>query len=131
MKHIILFLIFVIFSSSAAAKWTRIDNYGTQGVEIFVEKEGINKDGNIATIWTLADYEKPQFVGGKRKLSTMSWNEYYCQNKQYRTLILYWYSGHKGEGKIVYSEMVPGKIKLIVPNSTAEKIWKITCSKKK
>ena len=134
MKRIILFIMVVLFSGSAAAEWTRISSYGEQGKEVFIKKESINKVGNIATIWTLSDYENPQFSGGKRKLSTKSWYEYDCQNKQYRTLILYWYSGHKGEGKIVYSEMVysglvPEKMKPIIPNSVVERIWKITCGK--
>ena len=47
-------------------------------------------------------------------LSTKSLDEYDCQNKQYRTLNLYWYSGHKGEGKIVYSELVPGKMQPLI-----------------
>lgn len=120
----------IVFSGSAAAEWTRINSYGVQeGEEVFIKKESINKVGNIATIWTLIDYEDPMFSGGKRKLSTKSWYEYDCQNKQYRTLILYWYSGHKGEGKIVYSELVPENMKPIISNSVVEKIWKITCGK--
>jgi len=134
MKRIMLFFMIVLFSSSAAAEWTRVGNDHELGVEIFIKKESINKVGNIAKIWTLTDYEIPRFAGGKRKLSTKSWYEYDCQNEQYRTLILYWYSGHMGKGKIVYSEIVysgrvPGKMQPIIPNSVVERIGKITCGK--
>jgi len=130
MKRIILFLMVILFSSSAAAEWTLVANNGEQGVEIFVNKESIKKDGNLVTIWTLIDYESPQSVGGKNQLSTKSLDEYDCQNEQYRTLNLYWYSGHKEKGKIVYSELVPGKMQPIIPNSVVERVWKITCGKK-
>ncbi len=40
MKRIILFLMVILFSSSAAAEWTLVANNGEQGVEIFVNKEG-------------------------------------------------------------------------------------------
>jgi len=60
--------------------------------------------------------------------------EYDCQNEQYRMLILYWYSGRTGKGKIVYSEIVYsgrvlGKMQPIIPNSVVERILKITCGK--
>ena len=119
----------ILFSSSAAAEWTLMGNNGEQGVEIFINKESIAKDKNLVTIWTLIDYESPRSVGGKNQLSTKSLDEYDCQNEQYRTLNLYWYSGNKGEGKIVYSELVPGKMQSIIPNSVVERVWKITCGK--
>ena len=128
-KPIILFFMAILFSSSAAAEWTLMGNNGEQGVEIFVNKESITKDKNLVTIWTLIDYESPRSVDGKNQLSTKSLDEYDCQNEQYRTLNLYWYSGNKGEGKIVYSELVPGKMQSIIPNSVVERVWKITCGK--
>jgi hypothetical protein len=130
MKRIILSLMVVLFSSSVAAEWTLVRNDGEQDVEIFVNKESIKKDGNLVTIWTLIDYKSPRSVGGKKQLSTKSLDEYDCQNEQYRTLNLYWYSDNKGEGKIVYSELVPGRMQPIIPNSVFERVWKITCGKK-
>ena len=134
MKRIMLFFMIVLFSSSAVAEWTRLGNDGELGGEIFINKKSINKVGNIAKIWTLTNYAKRQSAGGKKQLSTKSWYEYDCQNEQYRTLILYWYSGHMGKGKIVYSEIVYSgrilaKMQPIIPNSAVERIWKITCGK--
>jgi hypothetical protein len=119
----------VIFTSNAAAKWTQVGDDVGQDEKIFVNKKSIRKDGPLVTIWALIDYESPQSIGGKDQLSTRSLDEYDCQKKQYRTLNLYWYSGHKGKGKIVYSELLPGKMQPIIPNSVVERVWKITCGK--
>lgn len=138
MKHIILFLTFAIFSGSAAAQWTLLvsDTVRTQGVDAgrgmktSVNKENISKDGDRATMWTLTDYESPVLVGGKKHFSSKSLDEYDCQNEQYRTLALYWYSRHKGEGDLVYSDLHPSSMQPIIPNSIVQAAWKIACGKK-
>jgi len=129
MKRFILFFMFAIFSSSAAAEWALVGDDIEQGVKTYINKNTISKNGNMAKMWSVVGYESPRSVAGKDQLSTKSLDEYDCQNEQYRTLAFYWYSHHKGDGELLYSETVPGKMLPIVPNSVGEIAWKIACGR--
>ena len=129
MKRFVLFFMFAIFSSSAAAGWALVGDDIEQGVKTFINKNTISKHGNMAKMWSAVDYESARSVDGKDQLSTISLDEYDCKNEQYRTLTFYWYSHHRGEGELIYSETVPGKMLPIVPNSVGEIAWKIACGK--
>lgn len=129
MKRFVLFSMFAIFSSSAVAEWALVGDDIEQGVKTFVNKNNISKHGNMAKMWSAVDYESPRSADGKEQRSTISLDEYDCQNEQYRTLAFYWYSRHRGEGELVYSETIPGKMLPVVPNSVGETAWKIACGK--
>ena len=98
MRHFVLFSMFAIFSSSAAAEWALVGDDIEQGVKTFINKNTISKHGNMAKMWSAVDYESSRSADGKEQLSTISLDEYDCQNEQYRTLAFYWYSRHRGEG---------------------------------
>lgn len=130
MQAAILFFTFAIFSGSAfAAEWRLIGDDIEQGVKTFIDKSAISKKGTAVTLWSAIDYESPRSVDGKEQLSTKSLDEYDCQNRQYRTLAFYWYSRHRGEGDLVYSETAPGVMMPIIPGSVGEIAWKIACGK--
>lgn len=137
MKNIILFFMFGIFSGGAAAEWTILasDTVRTEGVDAgrgfksFIDKKTITKNGDRSTMWSLADYESPIGVGGKKQLSSKSLEEYDCQNKEFRTLAFYWFSRHQAEGDVVHSEEAPGKMQPIVKGSVTEKAWNAACGK--
>jgi hypothetical protein len=137
MKRTVLFVIFAIFSGSAAAEWTLLssDTVKTEGVDAgrgvktFIDKKSTNANGDRVTMWSLSDYESPVPFGGKQHLSSKSLDEYDCKNNEYRNLSVYWYSRHKAAGDTVYSETAPGKMQPIVSGSIVEKQWKTACGK--
>ena len=137
MNRFTLFFIVVIFSSSAVAEWTQLDDEVVKsvgidtgrGVKTFVQKDDVDKIGDRVVMWTLRDYESPVKLNGKKHFSSKSLEEYDCKNFQYRTLSFYWYSQHRAKGRIVYSENAPGKMQPIIPNSIAHGAWAITCGK--
>lgn len=124
-----------IFSGGETAEWTQVadDVVRTEGVDagrgvkIFVNKEGIKKNGDKATMWSLFNYESPMPVGSEKHFSTASLDEHDCQNKEYRTLAFSWFSHHKAKGSPIYSETTGGKMQPIISDSVAERVWKIAC----
>lgn len=137
MKRLYLFLISVIFSSSAIAGWTQIGDETAKtvgidtgrGVKTFVNKDDIDKSGNYVVMWTLRDYESPVKVNGKKQFSSKSLEEYNCKDMEYKTLSFYWYAKHQASGAVVYSETFHGDMQPIIPNSIAHTAWKIACGK--
>ena len=137
MKRIILFFIAAIFSGSVLAGWTQIGDFAAKtggvdtgrGTKTFVDKEGIDKNGDMAVMWILRDYENPLKVGKTRQLSSKSLEEYDCKNMGHKTLSFYWYSRHQAKGTVVYSETDYGQMQPIIPNSLAHDAWKIACGK--
>lgn len=130
MRSILLFIAFMFFSSSAsAARWEIIGDDIEQGVKTFIDINSVSKRGTLVKMWSVVDYESPRIIDGKEQLSTKSLDEYDCKNGQYRTLAFYWYSRHRGEGELVYSEIDPGPTLPIVPGSVGEKAWKKACGK--
>ncbi|MDN5753882.1 MAG: hypothetical protein L0H15_11515 [Nitrosospira sp.] len=147
MKRITLFLTFAIFSGSAVAvissvfsngepaQWTQVadDVVRTEGVDAgrgvktFVDKEGVKKNGDMATMWTLFNYESPVSIGSEQHFSTVSLNEHDCRNKEYRTLVFSWFSRHNAGGNPIYSETKEGRMQPIISDSVAEREWKIAC----
>lgn len=129
-QPIVSFFMFAIFSGSAlAADWKLIGDDIEQGVKTSIDKNTISKKGTMAQMWSVVDYESPRSADGKVHLSTKSLDEYDCKNEQYRTLAFYWYSSHKGDGELVYSETNPGTVQPIIPGSVGEIAWKIVCGK--
>ena len=137
MGRFILFFIAAIFSGSVLAGWTQIGDFAAKtggidtgrGTKTFVLKDGIDKIGDRSIMWTLRDYENPVKVGRKNHYSSRSLEEYDCKNLEYKTLSFYWYSEHKGEGDVVYTESPNSNMQPIIPNSLVHDAWKIACGK--
>ena len=81
MRCFVLFFMFAIFSSSAAAEWALVGDDIEQGVKTCINKNTISKNGNMTKMWSVVDYENPRSAYGKDQLSTKSLDEYDCQNE--------------------------------------------------
>lgn len=128
MKQVILFLIFAIFSGSAAAEWAKLDQ--TAAFTMYIDKAAINKNekGTMATLWRMDDFVRSQSTKGKSRFSLKIQHEYDCEDFQLRVLSFYWYSGPMGEGEVVYSNNVPSPEQMpVIPGSYDEKVWEIAC----
>lgn len=128
MKQVILFLIFAIFSSSAAAEWTKVNQ--TAAFTMYIDKTAItkNENGNLVHLWRMDDFIRSQTTKGKSRFSLKIQHEYDCENFQLRVLGFYWYSGQMGEGEVVYSNNVPSSEQMpIIPGSYDERVWQIVC----
>ncbi len=138
MSRFIPFFIAIFCSGSAIAEWTQIGDHIAKtkgvdtgrGVKTFVMKDTIARNGDRVVMWTLRDYESPVKVENKKQFSSMSLEEYDCENVEYKTLSFYWYSKQQAKGKTVYSDNSHGDMQPIIPDSLVHDAWKIACGKK-
>lgn len=131
MKHIIIFpivMLVMLFSSSAMAEWAKIDDFVGDGRNVFVDIDSAERNGDRVTMWTLTNYAGPREVSNKEHMSTKTLEEYDCNNEQYRTLSIYWFSEHDAEGDVFYEETAPGKMKAILPDTNYSEARKIACA---
>ena len=123
-------MIIAVFSSSVTAEWIKVDN--TAGFMMYIDKATISKNKNesLVSLWRMNDFRNSQANKGKDRFSLKMQHEYNCNDFQLRVLAFSWYSGHMGEGEVVYSNTAPSPEEMpIIPGSYDEKFWKIACNK--
>jgi hypothetical protein len=112
----------------AMAEWTLIeeaDNY-----DLYADKATIRKNGNIATMWTLDDYESPQKLNAGTYLSSVYYREYDCVEEKLNTLSVKAYSKNMRQGEVITTFSLDTKDwDYISPGSMGEAAWKIACGK--
>lgn len=131
MRHVILYSILILFTSSATADWLQIQDFVGKGrdIKVFVDTETISRHGDRVTMWSLINYAGAIEVGEKEHISSKELNEYDCKDRQYRILALYWYSDRDAEGEMIYDDTAPGPMKPIIEDSVYDRAMEIACGK--
>jgi hypothetical protein len=80
-------------------------------------------------MWQLFDYKTVQTVAGDSLLSMKRFNEYDCTEARTRALGYTWFSGHMGNGNVVYSTTEVQQWEPVVSRSINQALWKVACSK--
>jgi Surface-adhesin protein E len=128
MSRILFMLLLFLVSSDALAEWIIVG--GNEYSTIFADPTSVLRVGNIAKMLSLYDTDIAQVVGSISFMSSKTLDEYDCKENQSRTLAFYWYSGHMGEGNILYGNTDPRKWSPVIPKSMSETLWKFVCDKK-
>ncbi len=128
MRKIILMMLLAAVSSSAMAAW--VDVGSNENTAIYVEPSTIQRAGNMAKMWHLTDFKKPNKDMGDAYLSTKDQYEYDCKAVKSRRRASSQHSGNMGGGKVVYSDSFTTKWKPVPPDSGTEILWKFACVKK-
>ena len=116
-------------STSVFAEWTVVG--GVDGMTAYADSDSIKKKGTKVKMWSLFDYKTVQKFDNLSYLSSVTRNEYDCEEETRRMLDLHWYSGNMRQGDIVYSNTnIKRESKSIIPESTIEVLFKIACSNK-
>jgi hypothetical protein len=130
MRKVILLLLAVV-SSNAMAELVQIGGHG--GLAIYTDPSSFHKEGNIARMWNVYNYNMARReAGGKLYLSEEEQVEFDCAEEQMRTLYFSYRSGNMGEGELVKFDSNSDNIKWdpIEPGSTGALLWKYACGKK-
>jgi hypothetical protein len=130
MRKVILLLLAVV-SSNAMAELVQIGGHG--GLAIYTDLSSFHKEGNIARMWNVYNYNMARRdAGGKLYLSEEEQVEFDCAEEQMRTLYFSYRSGNMGEGELVKFNSNSDNIKWdpIEPGSTDALLWKYACGKK-
>ena len=130
MKKIILFLLLTV-STNVFAEWTKVTNSSDGDITSYADFGTIKKKGNKVKMWSMYDFKTIQKFENYRYLSSLSRNEYDCEEETKRMLDFYWYLGNMRQGEIVYSEKnIKNEAISILPMSIYEGLFKIACGKK-
>lgn len=127
MRKGILTVLLAVVSSGAMAEWIAVAKL--EDGQLYVDSATIRKDGNMATIDTLFDLNKP-FVNeanGKPQASQKLRTEYDCKGKRWRMLEYSWFTENMGKGRMVENFSNAYEFLSIPSDSAAEILWKIAC----
>ena len=127
MKKIILNLLSVLISSSAAAEWTRVGG-GGDGSDVYVDLETLRRNGSKVKLWTLRNFKT---LNGETKVKHLSnkiqW-EMDCKEEQIRMPAYMEFAGRDGAGKTVATQFLPNDSWTpIVPGSVGQLISEVAC----
>jgi hypothetical protein len=131
MRKVTLIFLLTIVSGNAIAELIQIGGHGGQA--IYTDPSSFHKEGNIARMWNVYNYNNARRgAGGKMYLSEEEQVEFDCEKEQMRTLYFSYRSGNMGEGELVKFISYSNDIKWdsIEPDSTGAQLWKYACDKK-
>ena len=129
MKRLTLLLLLLI-STNIMAEWTEVSS-DDDGMTAYVDFGTIKKKGHKVKMWELFDYKTVINVMNIRFLSSVSLDEYDCEEVTKKGIGLYHYSGNMRTGVNIYSlEDNQEKPHQIIPGSISEVTFKIACGKK-
>ena len=127
MKKLSLTLVLALISTSAMAKWIKVDdNYV---FVIYVDYATIHKAGNKVGMRDLIDLKSEREVAGTKLLSAKTWNEYNCKKEQWRLVASSFFNKNMGTGRVVYSGKFGKKWLPVEHDTFAEVLWIIACGK--
>lgn len=124
----ILAILLLLNTVPSHAEWTWIDK-GKPGMTIYVNSDTIRRNGNLAKMWELFDFETAEQMAGIPHLSFKTHSEYDCTEGRTRWLGSTFFSGNMGYGKVVYSNYAQEKWKAVPPESVYYDLWTYACSK--
>jgi len=125
----VLIMVLVLSSRPAYAEWKLVSGNDATKLTVYVDRDTIRRNGNLATIWQLYDYQTVQTVAGDSLLSFQRHNEYDCTGERTRMLAYTWFSSNMGRGRVVYKTAEAQPWASITPRSIEHTLWKVACSK--
>lgn len=108
----------------ARASWTFVD--GGEGYDRYIERETMQRDGNLVRVWEVDDTDTPDSYGVQ---SLRSRTEYDCEERTYRIIYLSGHTDHMTKGSVVFSEQLDGEWQSIQEDTLGELSMDMACEK--
>jgi hypothetical protein len=125
----VLITLLVLSSGPVYAAWELVSGDDTAKLTVYVDRDTIQRKGNLAKMWQMYDYKAVQTVAGDSLLSIQRHNEYDCTGERTRMLAYTWFSSNMGKGRVVYKTADEQPWEPVVPRSINQSLWKVACSK--
>ncbi len=124
------FLSLLGITEMAVADWQQIiSTYQSIG---YVDRDSLQRSGDITAMHVLIDYEKPPFDGNNLSYRSLTLHsEYNCATRQFRTLTLTSHAGNMATGAKPYRSGEPGEWQTPPAKSIQEEFWKEACNDKR
>ncbi len=94
-----------------AQTWTRLGE--TEQVALFVNRNSMEREGNLRRVWEMQDLKKPDLDGVQ---SRRYMNEYDCHHKMYRISQVTSFDGPQLSGKKLFTVKEAGYWRKVPPN---------------
>ena len=114
----------MIASTHVYAEWVEISK-GEKATH-YVDLESVKREGNLSSVWVLADLPKPDEDGIK---SVRYLIEIDCGQARTRTISYVAYAGNMAQARVIARNRLDGGWKNIMPQSLGERQMKFTCAK--
>lgn len=125
----VLITLLVLDGNPVHAEWELASGDDSAKLTVYVDRDTIQRNGNLSKMWQLYDYKTVQTVAGDSLLSIQRYNEYDCTGGRTRMLAYTWFSSNMGRGRVVYKTAEEQPWASIVPRSIDQTLWKVACSK--
>jgi len=125
----IVITLLVLDSGPVQAEWELVSGDDSAKLTVYVDRDTIQRNGNLAKMWQMYDYKTVQTVAGDSLLSIQRHNEYDCTGERTRMLAYTWFSSNMGRGRVVYKTAEEQRWASVVPRSIDQTLWKVACSK--
>ena len=125
----VLITLLVLSSGPVYAAWELVSGDDAAKLTVYVDRDTIQRKGNLAKMWQMYDYKAVQTVAGDSLLSIQRHNEYDCTGERTRMLAYTWFSSNMGKGRVVYKTADEQPWEPVVPRSINQSLWKVACSK--
>lgn len=130
MERLIVGLLLVLASASAAADWVKVADSMNDKVHHYLDPATLRKEGKVMRVVTLTDYEEPQVISDTQRFHSVKMqDEFDCANQTGRHLSLTALSGNMGSGAVVATEPRAAEVRKIVPDTADEDTWKYVCGR--
>jgi surface-adhesin protein E len=126
---LVLITLLVPGGGPAYAEWELVSGDDSSKLTVYIDRDSIQRGGNLAKMWQLFDYKTVQTVAGDSLLSFQRHNEYDCSGRRTRMLAYTWFSSNMGRGRVVYKTAEEQPWASITPRSIDQTLWKVACSK--
>ena len=130
MTRLLLVILLVLSRGPVYAEWVVLspsDSAG--GYSVYVDPDTIRREGDLVTMWHLADFKTRQTVSDVSFLSLKMHAQYDCTYLRWRRLALTNFSGHMGSGDVAYTNAEEGEWTSVASKSLGELLWLEACNK--
>jgi predicted ribosomally synthesized peptide with SipW-like signal peptide len=129
-RKLLVAIMLSLVSTGTMAAWTAVGkSESSEDFTVYVNKSSIHKKGNLVKMWSMFNFKSPRETNEYRYSSYKQLVEYDCNEGQSRMIGYSLHSKNMGMGGAVYKNSKTGNWVAVEPNSVAESLWKIACSK--
>lgn len=118
--------------SPVSAGWLAVDKrYQTPNTQtLYFDPDTIHQDGNLATLWQLADVKWADGAPTPRFLSAKTHKQFDCARPRFRVLEIVQFSRQMATGKSWNGYIENGNWQPVEPQTVDHALWEAACGKR-
>lgn len=122
-----LLTILVLNDEPVYAEWTKVIRDKEETLTVYIDSDITSPKENLVKVLTLFDHKTLQKAGNTSWLSSQGQWQFDCLKENGRVLWAMYFSGHMGQGNVVYKSSEETKWGPVVPKSMTQNMWELMC----